>query len=349
MLNSVAGIDATRIKHWLEKNVPGATAPFDYELITGGHSNLTYSVVDTDGRRFALRRPPLGTVLASAHDMAREHRLISSLAGTAVPVPLALGLCEDPEVIGVPFYVMEFVNGTVLRNNQMSSTLFDEAARGAASESLVSTLAAIHSVDVDAVGLGDLGARESYVPRQLRRWKRQWDAQKTRDLPMVDRTHARLADRVPDQRGATIVHGDFKIDNCLLTGSGPDCGKVIAVLDWEICALGDPLADLGMLLAYWEQPGEAPILWPDGATQVPGFLNRSEIARLYGEVTGRDMSQLSFYIAFAYWKLACIIEGVYGRYLSGGLSGASDEQLACFKGQVETAVQCADNLLDSLS
>jgi aminoglycoside phosphotransferase (APT) family kinase protein len=346
-VNSLAGIDAEPIEGWLTENVPSATAPFRYDLITGGHSNLTYGLTDARDHRFVLRRPPLGQLLASAHDMVREYRLISALADTPVPVPSTLGLCEDVEITGAPFYVMEFVEGIVIRDKEMASALLDAPTRSTVSRSLVSTLAAIHSVDVDAVGLGDLGAREGYIARQLRRWKRQWDAQKTRDLPMVDQVHARLETLIPDQQASTIVHGDFKIDNCLLAGPGPSFGEVIAVLDWEICTLGDPLADLGMLLAYWERPGRPAVLWSEGATQVPGFLDRPDLIRIYSEITGRDLSQLSFYIAFAYWKLACIIEGVYSRYLAGGLATASDQQLARFKSEVETAAQCAEEVLDS--
>ena len=223
---------------------PAAAA---FERIAGGLSNLTYRVSDASGRRWALRRPPLGKTLGSAHDMAREHRVLSALAPTEVPVPPLVGLCEDESVTGAPFYAMEFVDGPVLRGVAEAEVFPDEGDRRAIGFRVAETLASIHAVDPDAVGLGDLGRKEDYVARQLRRWQGQWEKSKTRELETVDRVHERLAERIPEQGPATLVHGDYRLDNMILTATG----EVAAVVDWELCTLGDPLADVGTLMAYW--------------------------------------------------------------------------------------------------
>ena len=215
---------------WLEANIAGARGPFSFTVIAGGHSNLTYGVVDANGRKYVLRRPPLGHVLASAHDMGREHRIISALSKSHVPVAPALGFCDDPAVNDAPFYVMAFVDGHVIRDTDTASRLLTVPARRRASESIVDTMAAIHAVDLTAVGLDTLGKHDGYIARQLKRWYGQWNAQKTRELPGVDRVHDELMKRIPDQGPATIVHGDYRLDNCMVD----DAGNVVAVLDWEI-------------------------------------------------------------------------------------------------------------------
>jgi aminoglycoside phosphotransferase (APT) family kinase protein len=284
-------------------------------------------------------------VLASAHDMGREHKIIRGLQGSAVPVPEVLGFCDDASVNGAPFYVMRFVDGHVLRDQQSAVDTLDEAARGCASRSLVDTMAAIHAVDLDTAGLADLGRHEGYIARQLRRWYGQWNQGKTRDLGAVDRVHATLEERAPEQGPATIVHGDYRLDNCMVG----DSGDVVAVLDWEICTLGDPLADLGLLQVYWTGPDDDASAWTGGATSAPGFWNRPRLAERYAEVSGRDVSQLDFYVSFAYWKLACILEGVYSRYLGGALGERSAEELLPFKLQVEAAAATAEDILERLA
>jgi aminoglycoside phosphotransferase (APT) family kinase protein len=229
------GIEAEAVTAWFAEHVPGARPPLDFELIAGGRSNLTYSVTDAEGARWVLRRPPLGHVLATAHDMGREHRIISALADTDVPVPPAIGLSPDDSVNGAPFYVMGYVDGPIVRNAEAARRLPPEQ-RARAAVSIVDTLAAIHAVDVDAVGLGDLGRREGYIERQLKRWQGQWEQSKTRELPAIDAVHDRLATAVPEQGPAAIVHGDYRLDNCILDGDG----NIGAVLDWELCTLGDP-------------------------------------------------------------------------------------------------------------
>jgi aminoglycoside phosphotransferase (APT) family kinase protein len=338
------GIDAGPVTTWLEAHVAGARGPFAFELIAGGHSNLTYRVTGAGGARFVLRRPPLGHLLASAHDMGREHRIIAALAGS-VPVAPALGYCDDASVNGAPFYVMRFVDGLVVRDRAEAESSLTLAARGRVGDSLVDTLAGIHAVDLARVGLADLGRHEGYVARQLKRWYGQWQAQRTRDLAAVDEVHAALAARIPDQGPATVVHGDYRLDNCMITPAG----DVAAVLDWEICTLGDPLADVGMLMVYWTGPDDSASAWEGSATTAPGFSNRAALAERYAAVSGRDLSQLGFYVAFAAWKLACILEGVYARYLGGALGERDDAELAPFKRQVDAAAAMAAAELDRLA
>lgn len=331
------GLRLAAVSEWLTANVTGAVAPLRAELIAGGHSNLTYSVAGADGRRFVLRRPPLGHVLATAHDMGREYRIIAALNDTPVPVAPALGFCDDPAVNDAPFYVMGFVDGHVVRDASTARAALDASARRAASEHLVDVLAAIHAVDVDAVGLGDLGRRDGYVERQLKRWSTQWERSKTRDLPEIDEVHRRLAATVPEQGPATIVHGDYRLDNCIL---GTD-GAVRAVLDWELCTLGDPLADVGLLLVYWGNGGGLADPNAAGPTSVEGFLNRDSLLARYAAASGRDLSHIAFYVAFANWKLACIVEGVYARYVAGAMGAERGADHEVFRHTVEVSARAA--------
>ena len=344
-MSDVPGVQVPTVTQWLTTNVPGATAPFTFDFIAGGHSNLTYRVTGADGTRYVLRRPPLGHVLASAHDMGREHRIISGLRNSAVPVAPALGFCDDPAVNDAPFYVMAFVDGHVVRDRVVAEAVLTPEARRRASESIVDTMAAIHAVDLRAAGLDELGRHEGYIARQLKRWYSQWNQQKTRELPAVDIVHDALLQRIPEQGPATIVHGDYRLDNCMVA----DDGHVVAVLDWEICTLGDPLADLGLLQVYWTGPDDPASAWTGSACSAPGFMNRAELAQRYAAVSGRDISQLPFYVSFAYWKLACILEGVYARYLGGALGERSTEELEPFKLQVEGAAASALAQLEALS
>jgi aminoglycoside phosphotransferase (APT) family kinase protein len=306
-------IDQPKLGDWFAREVDGAEPPLDFERISGGRSNLTYGVADSGGRRWALRRPPLGKRLASAHDMAREHRILAALGPTAVPVPTVVALCEDDSVNGAPFYVMEFVHGPILRTRQAAEAAFEEADRTTIGERVVDTLVAIHEVDPDAVGLGELGRKEDYVARQLRRWHGQWEKSKTRELELIDDLHRRLSARIPDQGPATIVHGDYRLDNMILA----DSGEIAAVVDWELCTLGDPLADVGMLLVYWSEPGDDFKPLVDAATTASGFPSRDDVKARYAEGSGRDLSEIDFFVALGYWKLAIILEGVLARYMAG--------------------------------
>src|SRR5215204_2309700 len=292
-------IDRPSVEAWFAREVDGAEPPLEFDRISGGRSNLTYGVTDAAGRRWALRRPPLGKRLASAHDMAREHRILAALAPTDVPVPPVVALCEDDAVNGAPFYVMEFVEGPILRTRAEAEESFEEAERSAIGTRVVDTLVAIHAVDPDAVGLGDLGRKEEDVARQLRRWHGQWEKSKTRELEVVDDVHRRLSERIPDQGPATIVHGDYRLDNMILA----DTGQVAAVVDWELCTLGDPLADVGLLLVYWSQPGDDFAPLSDAPTFAEGFPSRDEVRDRYAERSGRDLSELDYYVALGLWKL----------------------------------------------
>jgi aminoglycoside phosphotransferase (APT) family kinase protein len=331
------GIDAEALPEWFSEHVAGAEPPLTYERIAGGLSNLTYRVSDRSGRRWALRRPPLGKRLGSAHDMGREHRVVSALGPTDVPVPPVAGLCEDESVTGAPFYVMEFIEGPVLRGIAEAEIFPEESDRRAIGERVADTLAAIHAVDPDAVGLGELGRKEDYVARQLRRWQGQWEKSKTRELKTIDRVHERLSARIPEQGPATLVHGDYRLDNMILTPSG----EVAAVVDWELCTLGDPLADLGTLMAYWADRGDDMVAFGEPANLAPGFPTREELAARYAERSGRDISQLDFYLALGYWKLAIILEGVYARYAAGGY-GKPDPGIEVFARFVERLAEAAE-------
>ncbi len=330
------GIDSEEIEKWFEANVDSAVPPLRFQKISGGHSNLTYEVADSAGRRWALRRPPLGKRLGSAHDMAREQKVVSALADTNVPVAPIAGFCEDESVNGAPFYVMEFVEGPILRTQGEAEEHFDESERRALGERVADTLVDIHAVDVGAVGLGDLGKREDYVARQLHRWQKQWEGSKSRELPVVDEVHDRLAVRIPEQGPATIVHGDYRLDNMILA----DSGEVAAVVDWELCTLGDPLADVGLLYVYWAQPGDQLTALMQPPTLASGFPSREELMQRYAERSGRDLGQLDYYVALARWKLAIILEGVYSRYAAGQY-GKTDQGIDEFAKSVEDLANAA--------
>jgi aminoglycoside phosphotransferase (APT) family kinase protein len=332
----VQGIDIDRVSSWLEANIAGARSPFEFALIAGGRSNLTYAVTDADGERFVVRRPPLYQVLATAHDMGREHRIISAVGQTDVPVPRALGLCTDPEVNGAPFYVMSYVDGIVLDSPERASALPMEL-RHKVSEHLIDVLADLHAVDVDAVGLGDLAKREGYVERQVKRWSTQWEQSKTRELEAIDEVAVQLREHLPVQQGVAIAHGDYRFGNCLTDVVD---GRINAVLDWELCTLGDPLADLGYLGVYWND-GDAELARANDPTPAGGFPSYSDLVERYARRTGRDVSGIGYYIAFSCWRLAVISEGVYSRYVHGAMGEDGDVDLAVFKESTEALAERA--------
>ena len=307
------GISHGPVEDWFRERVADMEPPLDYEKIHGGLSNLTYLVSDQGGSRWVLRRPPLGKRLGSAHDMGREVRVVTALAETPVPVPPVVGYCDDESVTGAPFYVMEFVEGPVIRAPEQAALFPDPAQRRRLGEGLIETMVAIHGVNPDRHGLGDLGRRDGYVERQLKRWSGQWDKSKTRDLPVIEEVHHKLLELIPEQTETTIVHGDYRLDNVIYS----PLGEVAAVVDWELCTLGDPLADLGLLMVYWREAGDEtmPIFRP--ATSEPGFSTREELATYYAEVSGRDISNLDYFVALGHWKLAIILEGVLARFQKG--------------------------------
>jgi aminoglycoside phosphotransferase (APT) family kinase protein len=326
----VQGIDTVAVSTWLDANIDGAKSPYEFALIVGGRSNLTFAVTDRGGRRYVLRRPPLAQVLATAHDMAREHRIISAVGRTPVPVPKTLGLCTDSAVTGAPFYVMSYVDGLVLDGPERAAEL-PLPLRRSVSEHLFDVLADLHAVDVDEVGLGDLAKREGYVERQVKRWSQQWANSKTRELPAIDEVAEQLRDRMPIQQGVSITHGDFRFGNCLVD---VERGRVNAVLDWELCTLGDPLADVGYLGVYWND-GNTETARSNDPTPAGGFPTYAEMLERYAVRTGRDVSGIGYYIAFSCWRLAVISEGVYSRYVHGAMGDIGEVDLAMFKDNTE--------------
>jgi aminoglycoside phosphotransferase (APT) family kinase protein len=311
-------------EHAADLGVDLAGGGLTAELIAGGKSNLTYRLRgrrDGGSAAWVLRRPPLGHVLATAHDMAREFRVLSALEPTGVPVPAVHLLCEDPDVIGAPFYVMEFVEGTVYRDKSQTAALTAERAR-AMSWALMDVLADLHAVDPAAVGLGDFGRPEGYLDRQVARWGKQLAASRSREVPGIDALHEALGDAVPKSQRAAIVHGDYRLDNAIVD----DDDRIAAVLDWEMATLGDPLADLGLLCVYWselETLGGAALT--SAVDSAAGFPGQDELVERYAARSGLDVTALPWYVAFGYFKLAVIAEGIYYRYLSGQTVGSGFE------------------------
>lgn len=310
------GIEQTAIESWIADHSENLKPPFQWVRLEGGHSNLTYRVVDTEGREAVVRRPPMGKLLPKAHDMGREFKIIEALAPTAVPVAPPIAYCEDPEVTGAHFYVMGCVAGKALYEAEDVREALPEANRRALGFSFVDVLADLHSLDPEAIGLGRLGRPDAYVARQLKRWYGSWEASRDSakvDIPAVDELHDLLSARIPEQESSRVVHGDYGLHNCL---AAPE-GYVSAVLDWEISTLGDPLADLAYALNTWSEPGETLTLKDDAPTEEPGFATRKELLARYAERSGRDLSGIGYYSAFNFWKTACIIQGVYARYMQG--------------------------------
>jgi len=314
---SPPGLDLDALGAWLAGEVPGARPPLSAELIAGGKSNLTFAVSDGTST-WIVRRPPRGHVLATAHDMGREYRVISALQGTAVPVPRTYALCTDSSVIGAEFYVMERCAGTPLRRAAELEPLGPERTR-AISTQLVDVLAALHSVSPADVGLDDFGRPDGFLARQVARWRTQLDASRTRDLPAADELHRRLAEAVPTASATGIVHGDFRLDNVLIdTTDGRD--RASAVLDWEMATLGDPLTDLALMLTYHRLADSVGEAVADAST-APGFLAEEEIVARYATASGRDLSDFGWYLGLAAFKLAAILEGIHYRFLAGQTVG----------------------------
>ena len=332
------------MEEWFRERVPAIEPPLDYEAIHGGLSNLTFLVTDQSGARWVLRRPPLGKALGSAHDMGREVKVVEALAETDVPVPRVVGYCEDPAVNGAPFYAMDFVEGPVLRTPEQAALFPEREARQRIGEELIDVLAGIHAVDPEAIGLGDLGPRDGYVQRQLGRWIGQWEKSKTRELALIEDVYRLLGDSAPPQAETTIVHGDYRLDNVIYS----PFGDVAAVVDWELCTLGDPLADLGLLMVYWAEPEDQTVSIFRPAMTEPGFPSRSELVDRYAEVSGRDVSDLDFFVALGYWKLAIIIEGVLSRFRKGqygkDASEAGDEFSRAVDALAEAAFEAAERI-----
>ena len=309
------GLDLDRFAEYFDKACPGeVTGPLTGELVAGGKSNLTY-VVGDGVQEWVVRRPPLGHVLATAHDMSREYRVMSALRETNVPVPRTFSLCEDESVIGATFYVMERVHGTPYRRADQLLPLGPERTR-TISRRTVETLAALHNVDPATVGLADFGRPEGFLERQVRRWRKQLDASRSRDLAGADELHALLARSIPAAQPPAIVHGDYRLDNLLVDVED----QVGAVIDWEMATLGDPLTDVALMSVYQRLAGRGGSV--ADASTAPGFLGVEETIALYAEQTGRDVAAMGFYLGLASFKLATILEGIHYRHVQGQTVGA---------------------------
>ena len=318
MSETPPGVDLDRLRPWFAANVEGAgDAPLHASLISGGRSNLTYAIGDGTNE-WVLRRPPLGHVLPTAHDMKREHTVLAALRDTDVPVPRTLAFCADESVNDAPFYVMEKIEGDILRTPaEMAALTPDDARR--CSEELIDVMVAIHAVDYRAAGLDEFGHPDGYLERQVRRWGEQWERSKSRDLPAIEELARRLRAALPTSPAPTIVHGDYRLDNTMLAPDDP--GRIVAVLDWEMATLGDPLADVGLFLVYWGRDQTTFAGADTSKAPGAGFLTREEVTERYGRESGRDVSQLDFYEMLASYKLAIILEGIHARFLMGKTVG----------------------------
>lgn len=324
--NVPAGIKYEAVSRFFAENVPGGDAPLAFSFISGGRSNLTYKAQNANGT-WVLRRPPLGHVLPTAHDMAREYRVLSGMAKAGFPAPVPVALCEDPAVNDYPFYVMNFCEGVILVETIPPGFADDAERRRDIGHGLVETLVELHSIDYNAVGLGDFGRPEGYLERQLRRWSEQWARSETRPIAEMDELIRRLRDSIPQSPAPTIVHGDYRLGNMMLDANNPR--RVVAVLDWEMATLGDPLSDLGYTLGYWGDMSDTPeylaARTASAVTAQPGFHTRAELVEEYGRLSGRDVSGVEWYEIFATYKLAVIVEGIHARFLAGETVGGGFE------------------------
>lgn len=310
-------VDLSRLRTWLDGRVGGLDGALTVQRVAGGRSNPTYLLADGT-RSWILRRPPHGLVLPTAHDMAREHRVLRALRDTAVPVPEVLGLCEDVDVLGAPFFVMERLDGLTLRTRADTEVL-SVGQRAALADAVVDTLADLHHVDPESVGLGDLGRPDGYLERQLRRWEKQWDASSTRPRPEVRTVLDRLGRSVPGPGPARIIHGDYKLDNLMVDRHAPE--RIIGVLDWEMSTLGDPVTDLAWLCAFWDRKGEPANPLSAGATAPEGFPAREALVERYVARRDVDPPAIDWYVGLADLKLAVILEGIHARHREGHTSG----------------------------
>jgi aminoglycoside phosphotransferase (APT) family kinase protein len=319
---ALAGIEPEAVSRFFASEVEGGAVELRFGFLSGGRSNLTYRV-DGGDRTWVLRRPPLGNVLPTAHDMTREHRVLTALRDTGLPVPRTRALCEDASVTGAPFYVMDFAPGVVIEESMPAGYATTPAERRRIGSALMRTLAQLHEVDWRAVGLGDFGRPKGYLARQVRRWSEQWERSKTSELPLVSELIRRLNAALPETPASTLVHGDWRLGNLALDPADP--GRVAAIFDWEMATLGDPLADVGYTLVYWGEAGDRKgARGPGGyaaVTAAEGFHTRAELVEEYAQASGRDPAAVQFYEVLALYKLAVISEGIYARWLAGKTAG----------------------------
>jgi aminoglycoside phosphotransferase (APT) family kinase protein len=331
-------IDIPNLSGYLAEHVSGDDAPLEIQRHEAGYSNETFYI--TRGtQQWVMRRPPRGVFLPTAHDVLREYRVMSGLQGSGVRVPRTVLACDDPAVIGAPFYLMDRVDGLVIRE-EMPPVHDTPEARRQISEELVDALAELHAVDYAACGLEGLGRPHGYLERQLRRWHGQLELtlQRTRPLPGIAEVHDWLRTRTPESGPPSVVHGDYKLDNVICSAGSPP--RVLAILDWEMATIGDPLADLGWLIGYWGPTGEPVELMMPGSNQLsstlPGFLTQEEMVARYEQRTGRLMRDFPFYLCFAIWKLAIILEGLYAHHLDGTAANPRTEE---FEWRVPLAIE----------
>ncbi|MBN9493280.1 phosphotransferase family protein [bacterium] len=331
------GINGPNIARFFAEYIPGGDAPLEITLISGGKSNLTYKVA-SPGHTWVLRRPPLGHALPTAHDMSREYRVLAALAPTDVPSPKPLAFCEDISVNDAPFYVMEHYDGHIIADALPDGYASTPEERHNMGIGMVRTLAKLHAVDYKAVGLGEFGRPEGFVERQVRRWGKQHETTITRPVPELDEVTRRLNNAIPESPAPTIVHGDYRLGNIIMDPNQP--GNVVAILDWEMSTLGDPLTDLGYTLLYWHEAGDPPeFMAGSDVTAQPGFASRAELIDEYARVSGRAVHDVDFYVAFAAYKLSIICEGIHYRWINGQTVGEG------FEGYDERTVQLARRAL----
>ena len=308
------GIDVKSVGHWLVTNVENVRPPLRFTRLTGGHSCLTYLITDECGYNLVLRRPPVGELLATAHDVIREYKIMAALAGH-VPVPRMLAACNDAAVTGAAFYVMEFVRGLVLNSTAQAKELLPSMeARRRAGETLIDALAALHSIDVEAVGLDGLSKKSGYLQRQLKRWSAQPTASGSDHAIEMERLHDWLIKNQPHQAEGRIVHGDFRLGNVIVSATG----SILAILDWELCTLGDPLADLAYAARSWST-ADLRTLHGGVLESTPGFLTRDHLLHRYAEQTSRSLEDIDYWMSFTAWRAAAILAGVYNRYIAGDM------------------------------
>ncbi|HKW56207.1 MAG TPA: phosphotransferase family protein [Candidatus Acidoferrum sp.] len=330
-------LDLARLEPFLRSRFPQAGNDFSVRQFPSGHSNLTYSV-HLGEERMVLRRPPFGSKVKSAHDMGREFRVLAKLHDAYAPAPKVLLYCDDLSVLGAPFYLMEPVHGIILRRELPEGLEFEPQTARRVCESFIENLALMHSLDFAAIGLADLGRPQGYVERQVRGWMERYYGSKTHEIAEVEHLAQWMHRNLPASGDASLIHNDYKFDNVVLHPA--DLTRIVGVLDWEMCTIGDPLSDLGSTLAYWVEPSDSPELqslrW--GPTNYPGGMTRKDLARRYAEMTGRDVSRLAFYLVFARFKLAVIVQQIYYRY---HLGLTQDARFASMKQAVEILMRAA--------
>ena len=330
-------LDLTRLEPFLRAHVPGSSGPIRIEQFPSGHSNLTY-LVRLGRRELVLRRPPFGSKVKSAHDMGREYRVLSKLHPVYPPAPQVLVFCDDVAVLGAPFYIMEPVHGVILRRDPPAGMPFPAEVARRLSESFIDNLARLHALDYSAAGLAELGKPQGYLERQVRGWTERYHGSQTHELPDVERLSAWMCEHIPSTSGAALIHNDYKYDNLVLDPA--DITRIAGVLDWEMCTIGDPLSDLGTTLAYWVDPRDnedlQQIRWCPST--YPGSLGRVQLAERYARASGRDVSNLVFYLVFARFKIAVIVQQIYYRYRQGL---TKDARFASMAGVVKVLMRAA--------